>query len=82
LEIPPKELLRVRYFLAVADGAIVLVCTFFGYEDVRQVLLHRMSRAEVLATPTTVPKGFDLDAHLEQGAWRSGAAARSRCAPW
>ncbi len=60
--------------LVLRDGAFVLVCTFFGYEDVRQVLLHRMSRAELLAEPTTMPKGFDLDAHLAQGgvAFRRG----------
>jgi predicted DNA-binding transcriptional regulator YafY len=60
--------------LVLRDGALVLVCTFWGYADIRQVLLHRMSHAELLATAATVPKGFDLDAHLEQGgvAFRRG----------
>jgi predicted DNA-binding transcriptional regulator YafY len=52
--------------LVLRDGTLVLVCTFSGYEDIRQVLLHRMSRAELLDAAATVPKGFDLDAHVEE----------------
>ncbi len=60
--------------LVLRDGAFVLVCTFWGYADVRHVLLHRMSLAELLPMPVSVPRGFDLDAHLEQGgvAFRRG----------
>jgi predicted DNA-binding transcriptional regulator YafY len=60
--------------LVLRDGALVLVCTFWGYEDIRQVVLHRMSNAELLDTFAKVPGGFDLDAHLEQAgvAFRRG----------
>jgi predicted DNA-binding transcriptional regulator YafY len=60
--------------IVLRDGALVLVCTFWGYADVRHVMLHRMSHAKLLATAATAPPGFDLDAHLEQGgvAFRRG----------
>jgi predicted DNA-binding transcriptional regulator YafY len=53
--------------LVVRHGALVLVCTFRDYDDVNQVLLHRMSDAELLAAPSRSPRGFDLDAHIESG---------------
>jgi predicted DNA-binding transcriptional regulator YafY len=53
--------------LVVRNGALVLVCTFRDYEDIRHVLLHRMSDAELLDSPSRPPRGFDLDAHLGEG---------------
>ena len=52
----------------------MLVCTFRDYDDVNQVLLHRMSDAELLAAASRTPRGFDLDAHIESGgvAFRHG----------
>jgi predicted DNA-binding transcriptional regulator YafY len=66
--------------LVLRDGALVLVCTFRGYEDVRHVLLHRMSHAQLLDAAVAVPKGFDLDAHVEQGgvAFRRGGRIKLR----
>jgi predicted DNA-binding transcriptional regulator YafY len=53
--------------LVLRHGALVLVCTFRDYDDVNQVLLHRVSDAELLATASRTPRGFDLDAHIESG---------------
>jgi predicted DNA-binding transcriptional regulator YafY len=50
--------------LAVRDGSLTLVCTFWDYDDIHYILLHRMSGGELLDQPATRPKGFDLDQHL------------------
>ncbi len=50
------------------NGLLYLVCTFSGYQDVRQLLLHRMQQAEVANEPCAVPDGFDLDGYIrDQG---------------
>jgi predicted DNA-binding transcriptional regulator YafY len=53
--------------LVVKGGVAYLVCTFWQYTDVRQVVLHRMHRAEVLEAPAIVPEGFDLDQYIQEG---------------
>jgi predicted DNA-binding transcriptional regulator YafY len=71
--------------LVVRNGALVLVCTFWDYDDVNQVLLHRMSRAELLSSPARTPRGFDLDEHIASGgiAFRKGGqlSLRARLDP-
>jgi predicted DNA-binding transcriptional regulator YafY len=66
--------------LVVRDGVLVLVCTFRDYADVRHVLLHRMSHAELLPSAASVPKGFDLDVHLDEGgvAFKRGGRVKMR----
>jgi predicted DNA-binding transcriptional regulator YafY len=53
--------------LVVKGGVAYLVCTFWQYTDVRQVVLHRVRRAEVLEAPAIVPEGFDLDQYIQEG---------------
>ncbi len=53
--------------LVVRDGTLALVCTYWDYEDVSHMLLHRMSRVTVLDKPATRPRGFDLDTHVAAG---------------
>ena len=53
--------------LVVKGGVAYLVCTFWQYTDVRQVVLHRVYRAEVLEAPAIVPEGFDLDRYIQEG---------------
>jgi len=47
--------------LVVKGGIAYLVCTFWQYPDIRQVVLHRVHRAEVLDVSINMPEGFDLD---------------------
>jgi predicted DNA-binding transcriptional regulator YafY len=52
----------------VFKGSIAyLVCTFWQYTDIRQVVLHRVQHAEVLQGPAIVPEGFDLDRYIQAG---------------
>lgn len=53
--------------LVVRDHFIYLLCVFEGYQDVRQLVLHRMSEAVLLDTPVVRPASFDLDDYLKQG---------------
>lgn len=53
--------------LVLRDGSLTLVCTFWDYDDVYSVLLHRMSGGELLDQPAKRPRGFDLDAHVAAG---------------
>lgn len=49
------------------EGIAYCVCIHDGYDDVRALALHRMRRAEVLASPRKRPSGFDLDRFIEDG---------------
>lgn len=66
--------------LVVRNGALVLVCTMREYEEVRQIVLHRVRGAQLLDTRSRTPKDFDLQAHLEAGAvaFRLGKPMRLR----
>ena len=66
--------------LVVRNGVLVLVCTMREYEDVRQIVLHRVRGAQLLDTRSRTPKDFDLQAYLEAGAvaFRLGKPMRLR----
>jgi predicted DNA-binding transcriptional regulator YafY len=53
--------------LVLKGGIAYLVCTFWDYTDIRQIVLHRVQRAEVLEAPAMVPEGFDLDRYIQAG---------------
>lgn len=53
--------------LVVRSGALVLVSTLFEYEDVKQLVLHRMTSASLLERGARRLRGFDLDAYVGQG---------------
>jgi WYL domain len=53
--------------LVVRDGTLALVCTYWEYDNVSHMLLHRMSRVDLLDRPARRPRGFDLDAHVAAG---------------
>ena len=52
--------------LVTKEDVLYLVATLEDYEDVRQLALHRMSRAEALARPARTPSGFSLKAYIEE----------------
>jgi predicted DNA-binding transcriptional regulator YafY len=54
--------------LVVKGGVFYLVVTFAGYTDLRQLALHRMNRAELLTSAVARPKGFSLQAYIEDDA--------------
>lgn len=62
----------------VQHGAIIyLVATFFTYEDVRILALHRITEACMLDTDAKVPANFDLDAYVASGAFGFGAVGKT-----
>ena len=72
--------------LVVKGGVAYLVCTFWNYTDIRQVVLHRVHRAEVLEVPAIVPEGFDLDRYIQEGEFSypvgEPIAPRGGVQPW
>lgn len=55
--------------LVFRDQLTYLVCTFYTYEDIRQLAVHRITSAEVLDKARRTPKGFDLDEYIAKGAF-------------
>ncbi len=60
--------------LVVRNQIIYLVATIGEYADIRQLALHRVTKAELQETAIVSLEGFDLDAYIEQGAfgWQVG----------
>jgi predicted DNA-binding transcriptional regulator YafY len=50
--------------LAFRFGAIYLLCTFWNFEDIRQMALHRFQKVELLSDSARVPKGFNFDEYI------------------
>jgi len=54
----------------VARGSLLyLVCTFWEYEDIRQLALHRVQGATITDVTAKRPADFDLDRYIESGAF-------------
>lgn len=66
--------------IVVRAPVIYLVCTLFDYTDIRQLALHRLTRASLLDKRAKQPKGFDLDTYIESQAFDvpSGKSIRLR----
>ena len=65
----PKEYIVNPLGLVLRDQVIYLVCTIWNYEDVRQLVLHRIREATMIEEPAVRPKGFSLDAYIGEGAF-------------
>ena len=52
--------------LVTKEDVLYLVATLGDHQDVRQLALHRMSRAEALELPAKAPPGFTLKAYIEE----------------
>lgn len=53
--------------LVVRDRIIYLLCLFDGYQDVRQVALQRIRRADQLPDTARRPADFSLDSYIAEG---------------
>jgi len=53
--------------LVLRNGAFVLVCTFWDYKDINQMVLHRMASAEILTKAVKRPPKFNLDEYISAG---------------
>lgn len=63
----PKDYEVSPLGLVLRDGALILVCTFWDYDNINQLLLHRMKRVEIVDKPVNQPRGFNLDAFIAEG---------------
>lgn len=53
--------------LAVRDGVIYLVCVFDGYDNLRQLALHRIQSAQVGIKDADLQTDFDIDEYIAKG---------------
>lgn len=53
--------------LVFVDNVAYLVCTFWEYQDLRQIALHRISSAQLLDEPSGTPVGFKLKDYIASG---------------
>lgn len=51
--------------LVIRDQVIYLLATFWDYDDVRQLALHRIQKAQLCETPVQPVPGFDLDDYIK-----------------
>ena len=56
--------------LVVRGNLVYLVCTFWSYEDNRQIPIHRIRHAKLLEKDASRPRGFDLDQYIRDGAFQ------------
>jgi predicted DNA-binding transcriptional regulator YafY len=73
-----KEYSPINVLGLVEHGAIVyLIATFFNYEDIRIIAMHRIRKATMLDSASKVPVGFDLDGYIKSGAFGFGAIGQT-----
>jgi len=53
--------------LVVRDQITYLLCRMWGYEDVRQLVLHRVKHAEMLTDECRPSSDFDVDDYIRRG---------------
>ena len=53
--------------LVFVDNVAYLVCTFWEYQDLRQIALHRIDSALLLDEPSKTPSGFKLNDYIAKG---------------
>jgi predicted DNA-binding transcriptional regulator YafY len=63
-----KEYVLNPLGMVVKGGVFYLVVMFAGHDNVRQVALHRMNKAEVLSEKVQNTKGFSLKSYIEDDA--------------
>lgn len=68
--------------LALADVRMFLVCTFDGYEDTRNLVLHRIQSAQDTGMLFERPTGFNLATYDADGQFASGQGQRVPLSMW
>lgn len=72
-----REYAPVNLLGLVENGPVLyLVVTFFEYQDIRLLALHRIESASMLEFDVNRPPGFDLDAYIASGAFGFGGDAK------
>lgn len=68
-DIEPRPIEVNPLGLVVRHQVLYLVATLWGYQDPRQLALHRFSEVELLDEESQIPEGFDLDDYIASGAF-------------
>jgi len=53
--------------LVFRDASIYMVSTLWKYEDIKQLVLHRIKKATISEKTKRSPKGFNLDEYIDSG---------------
>ena len=53
--------------LVFRDASIYMVSTLWKYEDIKQLVLHRIKKATITEKSKRSPKGFSLDEYIDSG---------------
>ena len=53
--------------LVFRDASIYMVSTLWKYEDIKQLVLHRIKKATITDKTKRSPKGFNLDEYIDSG---------------
>jgi len=53
--------------MVLREGIVYLLATIEDYEDLRQLVAHRIDSASVIDEPVQEPEHFDLDAYIKSG---------------
>lgn len=64
--------------LVFRDAVAYLVCCFWNYTDPRLLALHRLDQAQLEATPSHRPAGFNLDVWLTEKGFVMGSGKAIR----
>jgi len=68
--------------LVFVDNVAYLVCTFWNYDDLRQIALHRIDTAHILEDPAKIPTDFNLNEYIVAGNFdfpKSDGSLRLEC---
>lgn len=69
----PQRLKRAKTYrisplaLVIRGPVTYLLAVYEGYEDIRQMAMHRFRSAKALVDDAWVPEGFDLTHYIQQG---------------
>lgn len=55
--------------LVHVDNVAYLVCTFWNYDDLRQLALHRINSASLLDDWAQIPSDFKLEEYIDRGSF-------------
>ena len=62
-----KEYIINPLALVLRDQVIYLLCTMWEYQDIRQLVMHRVRSAQVIDKTVIRPDDFDLDDYIAKG---------------
>ena len=53
--------------LVFRDATVYMVSSLWGYDDIKQIVVHRIKKASISEKDKRTPKGFNLDSYIASG---------------